>query len=685
MEWREKIAKKQSLVRMRFQEKNVYLVTFLLLNILVFLIVSSLTQVRYSTSDDHMMEVFMAGAKGIASYDVKFINIILSTFIFFITKWFPYFNWLSVIEELVLIFSFSAISYVIYKKSNSLPVALGINIVFSVYFYSTITYTISSIIGGLGGFLLLFYTIFYDTNSKPKYFYANILIFVSVLLRVTAIQGSVPFLIIVFVIEWVGKYKISHRDALKKLLYFVPIGSAIFLSLCCQKIYYKNWDWEFTQFNSARASVIDYTMPEYSAIENELQELGISQNDYEMIIKRVFDDYEFFDTDLLKEVSLITKNNSRLKDRIAKYFYSYTEIMFEPLFFINIILFVFCFFKTKKSCVKNSLIYIILIMHLLSGYLYCVQDRFPYYVKDAIFAVSAIMLVYSYMSLEAYGACLPKAGKKYRDILILCACYISFFWLNNPFLTRLSTHSLYKIDGYSNFFEIISNRENDFYFMDNIDLAANLYMKSYSVFEPLDESIYSNFLRLSHWDREHPVTRLQLSQYNITSPIEELLNEDRYLVSDTNGNFELFITYFQEHFNKKVGYSLVEVINGIYVYKFCEADMVFEDLKEKYSFDLSLEVVYPGYKSIAVAITSGENILGNYYLMLKNNSSSETFIFQSENSVYLEESEKDFVIKWNIPDKYFSTFDDYELCLGVKIGDKIYEIGKINHFIWSEE
>lgn len=191
-------------------------------------------------------------------------------------------------------------------------------------------------------------------------------------------------------------------------------------------------------------------------------------------------------------------------------------------------------------------------MHLLSGYLYCVQDRFPYYVKDAIFAVSAIMLVYSYMSLEAYGACLPKAGKKYRDILILCACYISFFWLNNPFLTRLSTHSLYKIDGYSNFFEIISNRENDFYFMDNIDLAANLYMKSYSVFEPLDESIYSNFLRLSHWDREHPVTRLQLSQYNITSPIEELLNEDRYLVSDTNGNFELFITYFQEHFNKKV-------------------------------------------------------------------------------------------------------------------------------------
>ena len=82
MEWREKIAKKQSLVRMRFQEKNVYLVTFLLLNILVFLIVSSLTQVRYSTSDDHMMEVFMAGAKGIASYDVKFINIILSTFIF---------------------------------------------------------------------------------------------------------------------------------------------------------------------------------------------------------------------------------------------------------------------------------------------------------------------------------------------------------------------------------------------------------------------------------------------------------------------------------------------------------------------------------------------------------------------------------------------------------------------------
>lgn len=554
---------------------NKPLIICILLNFFWMLIILLSFEVIFDNTDDHLMSILLAGGKGEATSDIIFINVILSKIIYFLCTIFPIVNWLTIIEEGILFISFISISYVFYKMTERYSIALMIPIILSGYCYTTLTFSAVAMIGGGASCILLLYSLREEKKNIICAVLGVFLLMISIWLREMAVLGTVPFLGAT-VIEYWRKTR-DKRCLLGKI---IVLGIIIFLIMTISKVFHSNYyesrEWYafYNETNKARASVIDYRLRDYGEISEELQEIGISENDYKLIQARIFDDYKFFDNQALEEIAQIAGTQTDFLDKGKELLTNYLEIIERP--FLKILFwFSICslIFLHKRKSYIFKVLYIWLVIHLYAIYLYCYVGRFPSYVQDGIYFVAIILMLYNFISEFTQYNIINRRWISTRKRVVWGIIVLGVFFNANAVCISFRTEEYrYKNPSAQIFVEKMNQREDSFFFMDFLDECARIYARSVSPFEKIDRGFYSNLERLSSWDKALPVTNSQFEKHNIQSPLQDLLKANVFLISNLKGHVELILQYYKEHMDRDIECVTVEEYPelGINIYKFQE-------------------------------------------------------------------------------------------------------------------
>lgn len=614
---------------------NKKLLQCIIINLCILILLMQVLTPHLQNADDHLMSVLLMGGKGSATADVVFINIILSKIIYFFCWLFPVVNWLAVYEIGLVFACFVILSYIIYVKSDNIFLTLSIIIVFCPYWYMRITFSTAAIIGGVAGFLLLLYS--YENKRKRNTIIAILLIVFSFMLRNVAILGVLPMFGLAFL-----KIIIKNRKSLKYFLGSVFILLAgLCVTVAVNKFYYKNWNPAYTEINKARAAVIDYGLADYNDIKEQLDDIGVSENDYAMIKARVFDDYSFFDAELLNKIAQISKTQITTQTRLKETFRNYPEVWKDSCFYM--VPLATCLFML----LCGNLLYIIdafyinVVVQAYVIYLNCIVGRFPIYIKNGICFAAIGALSYAFLQYRTKKKKHTIGKKSY--IIYGIITVLLFFNVNEKLI--INRTSVYKQEDASQFINRIS-KEDKFYFVDFVSRSEWLYCRSVSVFENIPEGYYGNIIRISNWDRGLGQTNEQLARAGIDSPFQALLNDNVYLLSNESGNMDLLRIYFKEHFDIDCSYSMIEedVLEGFNVYKF--TDKIKQADKEAGEVELLNSMDNGKYRTLSLFVNVDDD--SDVYLEMSDN--NQRYMYMAvDRKQWFSMGEDSYVIKFVVP------------------------------------
>ena len=148
-----------------------------------------------------------------------------------------------------------------------------------------------------------------------------------------------------------------------------------------QKLSYGEKYDAYNAFNSARASVIDYKVYPYEKIADELEEIGVSANDYTLITSWTFEDPNFITTDLLNKIKAL-EPGSDWEENATGFFDNYVENMLTKEYIFVLVLLSICLLLDYKH-MKIVFWYIVAMINMISFY-FTVTGRYPSYVKIEI-------------------------------------------------------------------------------------------------------------------------------------------------------------------------------------------------------------------------------------------------------------------------------------------------------------
>lgn len=608
----------------------------------------------YDNSDDHLMNLLLFGGKGTSTPDVVFINIILSKVLYCFDKFLPIVNWMSVLEIILVCVFFVITSDLIRKSSSSRILTYSYIGLVSPYFYSHITFSVAAILGGFAGALLIITELKQEEIRKKYLTIGIVILFISTMLREMAITGTVLFLVLPFG-ECVYHYRRRIGLLKKKGAIILSIVVGLLLIRSINQYYYGNWDTYYTKINSARAAVSDYSLAEWKDVKNELEKKGITENDYSLIQAKIFDDYEYFDADQLQRIAKIANEKvqkQKIGGELLKDF-SERKIWDTTLLIVCTLIVLTLGQRKNKRKLLAKIVFIWLCLGIYTIYLYYFVDRFPRYVKDGFCAIVIALMMYEFAQYYTTKVCIS-FRKSLAFLLMFCLAMSN---VNYEWIWKAINHVEYKEIGYRDFFSEISRRKDEFYYADVVDYFSEIYMKAFSVFEPIEKDIYNNYLRLSIWDREHPVTNVQLAEHGMKNPFLDLLKENVYFMSDTETlHYKLLQNYWKEHLQKEVSYSLVEEFSGnknIQIFKFQENFETYDSTTDGNVIVDSVETkgTEKNWISFNIILQNCSENFEKIYLELQTGIEKQTFMcersYQKINDAYR--------IQCTIPEEMLST------------------------------
>lgn len=388
-----------------FYIKRKEVVWALLLNLCFLIFIILFCDMKYEVSDDFIMAGIVSGAYG-NGYNphLLFSNIIIGYILVLFYKAIPIVSWYFVGQILLCYTSFVAITYVIFKKNNKW-IATIVSLVFISYFsddvYVLVQFTkTASLAMAAGGVLLL--NGLYE-NGKKQRVLGSIIFIIGSMIRFLCISYVVPFLLIAFcgyAIDCKKEYvdKNSWRVKITKSVVacMIVVGVAIIfegVNTVCTKMddKYKT----YSEFTSARAHAVDSASCEYEMMEDDFQNIGITENEYLMIRSWNFSDETRFDATVLRQVGDIkVKHNEskeiHIRDFISKLF---DELQIHKYHVAQGLL-VLCFLALfDRNWKKHILMFLSIVLIGVFYFYFYIVGRIVYRVEFGLFVASSMSIV----------------------------------------------------------------------------------------------------------------------------------------------------------------------------------------------------------------------------------------------------------------------------------------------------
>lgn len=389
------------------------ILTSLLINIVFLVGIVLFVGVRFELSDDWFI------ARNIASgnYDMIFCDYFLQVITGLLQKIIYPYNAFIILQIVLGFLSLTIVSYILFdtfKFKKGIWAVLFVECVFAVNAYSLITFTkTAGLLMVAGGLLMLWayhekkhigYSVFgillvlFGSFYRFKIFYSVLAVFCFFILACVLAKAKK------------GSFFRSIFNAVKEILSLKTIALVLVMLIAvfsCKyissSIFYSTDEMQYyREYNSARAKVVDWIIPYYELNVEAYEQLGISENDYNMLLDWYFDDKGYSDLETLQQVIKLADSEVDVVNRIKSGIYSQTVnlLTLEPdgiltLAYLIVAAVVFVLYKKGWIFVGGTALPI----GLLYSYLY-IDGRVRYRAVMGFWFAAIILLIYAVKFLE---------------------------------------------------------------------------------------------------------------------------------------------------------------------------------------------------------------------------------------------------------------------------------------------
>lgn len=601
---------------------------------------------RSFTDDDWGIANYFAGVMG-ADYATpynKFINFILGWIMYGMYQFLPGPNWFIIVQELIVAFSFAMLHYMLIQKMKNYLSTGWCYLIASVFvlsfepsYLSRVQFTQTAVIGSIVG---IYWMIFCHKNNLSRGFILGTgFTVLSALFRFGSFEICLPFAGLCLLDHFIGRMEGEHsfRKLLycfkkDRMLYFTIMGIIIAcftVSRINNSIYNSDYYSKYNEFNAARASVLDYPTAAYEDIAEKLEEIGVSENDYDLIISWTVADLSFITTDLLKAIAAIQpKINGGIDcgTKVAAYFTNLLDptIMYNKLFYFTLIILLVCLILDFKH-MKWYVMLLLLGAIVIELYFEVVVMRYPPYVRTGLlFAVITTALI-----MTDFSRIFVLQGRWYAILAVFLTAIYLLAPLGNDYYLKTKGTFEYNMDGLA-MYEYMNGREDDIFMIptgDNGGLPA--LRNSYSIFKETKPGIMRHTVGLGGWSTNNPWVNEAYHAWGIDYPLSQAADENVYLLASQE-KVNSIRQYLLEHRNKQTTASLTAIEYGTTIYKVTDRNMevidsefalihkVFAEYDSDYntydiSIDLDLYGLEDNYRVFIVLEDSGGGL--GYYMV----------------------------------------------------------------------
>ncbi|MCQ2109725.1 MAG: hypothetical protein MJZ05_13310 [Fibrobacter sp.] len=508
---------------------------------------------KFGAIDDYFMAAVLTGAHG-TDYNphLLFVNALYGYALIPLYKLFPTIGWYYIGEMFSVFLSFTTISYIIIKKMGDkwgTLIATLFVAMFASDFYLVVQFTqCASLLSATG--MLVFANAVCNNNviarsaatwqSKQSllnalpYLYALVLLLWGSIMRWQAFLMGMPF----FCIGLLFNIKKCWANKIPVIITLAVMFIAAFGLQQWDRSLYTTPEYKpYMEIQGPRAALGDGNNYNQNAVYEELEEMGMSAKDYNMLTEWTFYDTETFAKDSMQAyVNIINqfRDKNEKKDIPQALLNVLANSINRPIFFTWFIacLLILATNKRKFPYLWASLGSIFFLMTMLLA-----QNRLVYRVESGFWLYSAMLAVPLWNQIKSEKIDKFVNNKSLAIILSVIALANIFSYattgdvVRNPSSGKETTLA---VDDSTDYKKVIE------YFDTNQDKMFMLNMRTYMVLshhkmppykaEPIGS--YKNTISFGYWTPYLPEITQTLAEYGITNPIKDVVKENVIVVNE---------------------------------------------------------------------------------------------------------------------------------------------------------
>ncbi len=543
---------------------NIYIILF---NIFILFCTVSFLVPTAVSNDDYLIHMLTSGAYGEHSAFVVLSNYFLLSVLSFLQSSIGVFNFLTLSQFLFLFISFCLVGFIfLQKQKNFVGVFLyiGFVLIFGIDFYNNIHNTKSAILIAFCSLVSIY--IGTITKSKTITIVGCFGAVFSALIRMSAFLMGGLFAL-VFVVFYI-LFNDSSKNIKQKTIDFLRLGTPYYITFAVilalfvgdRIVYASNDDAAFYEkYNSARAELMDYELPPYAQYKQQYDSIGISENDHKLISVWAFSEADTFDIETLVAIGQITE-----KQNVSSFFVNLADQALNVVknipFIMYVCLFVglFVLFKKQDRLLLVAFPVAIVLVIVATSLI----GRMTPWVMSGLVACSAgllLLLIDFKMVTERF----KKASIYLSCLIAVISCAYAVIVSVPEVGTPKKHFKTEVIDIYSTL-----NSTENLYLVDLFSTERIEIQHVISPFYAVPFDYYKNIYTLGNWDTESPAKNSVLERHNIEGSAYLSLVEtnDVFLVDVMYYNEKL--NYLKENVSEEVTFSIVDVVDGFFVFGF---------------------------------------------------------------------------------------------------------------------
>lgn len=522
---------------------------------------------RHDSLDDYFMSAVLTGAYG-SNFDAHlyFINAAYAYFLkpFYIL--FPSIGWYSVFESMIMLASFTAITYVLLKrceiKIGSLLVILVLACA-SPGFYLHTSFTQCAGAFTAAGML---YLALGDDEKKKRYLFLGIFFVVGgFVMRKEMFLLGIPTLGVMLLWNLWQLKRIWKWTCLALVAGFILVAGLKMWDASLYKA--EGYDY-YAAYQPARAVFGDGSYYDFDALSDELGERGLASRDARYLKSWYFYDKDVFSLDSLNYlVGLVQRNlyePNYVKFPIAL-LCAFAKNWMNPGMLCWIIL-SFLLLSLSKNKNYGFLPWVSLgLISMAYAYLLLV-NRVVEHVVVCIWLYAVVFVAYFFNKEDI----LPNI--KQRRILIRAILLVSFvgvlfsglgFFYERRLVDALPYNK--ESEGLERFVQYTNEHSNDV-FVVPFGYYKGLARERGNVFFSVEPGSWNNIFSTGYWNINFPAMESEMKKRGVANLFRDIINENVYVLADEKKMS--FIPFYSDHYHKKLEADTLRTFGGLKLLKY---------------------------------------------------------------------------------------------------------------------
>ena len=534
----------------RFQ--NVLKATGLSLGIILLAI--QLNCIYYYQPDDYLMNYINRGSFGnTADPYVVFINVMFGRITAAFYNLLPQINWFGIMYISAVGFIFWALFYIFLEMKKSY-ISL---IVIGILEFATMLCLTFTVIAYMGAAAFGAYCVHILTGEKrdtDKIIISLFLLMIGLGFR-NGKKVLLSSLIIYIPVFWEKVRNIRFWKMKWYLLLVVFV--CVFMWKYNGNQYYRNEFWsEYKEYNSVRSSVLDNPITDYEDNREDLERLGISQNDLTCLKQWIFADKNVYSLNTMRALADMNDLTEKREVNLSNIFKSMVKEKYNYLFAIFAVLFLVYSANGKRSIVAL----IALFTYILIAALF-VRNR----------PVERVMIPIYFSGIIAIMFCgFGKVNDDYKKIkciveITVCVLLLIVSWYLGREAMCINDQKTVEKIKYEEVWDYIQNNQE--YLFVGSSATINEMLGLSDIFNVGEELVTGNVMKLGTWDMYSSRYYSQVKKYNLLhkdSVLLSMVENDNiiYMVAkDYDFQTDYIMTFLKEHTKDSVSVELVGNFN----------------------------------------------------------------------------------------------------------------------------